>query len=91
MNIETLIFLIFINIISFFMCGYDKYLAKKRKYRISEKNLILLSALGGFVGFLLASKIFRHKTKDKKLLTIIYFTSIIWIFIIGIQIYDIIK
>jgi uncharacterized membrane protein YsdA (DUF1294 family) len=70
---------------------YDKNLAQRRKYRISEKILIFLSVLGGFIGFLLASKIFRHKTKDKKLLTIIYLTTIIWFFIIGLQIYDIIK
>lgn len=82
MNIDLIIFLLFINIISFFICMYDKYLAKKRKYRISEKILIGLSALGGSIGFLLSSKIFRHKTKDKKLLSIVYFMSIIWFLIL---------
>lgn len=82
MNIDMILFLLFINIISFFICSYDKYLAKKRKYRISEKILISLSILGGFIGFLLSSKIFRHKTKDKKLLSIVYFTSIVWFLIL---------
>ena len=81
MNIDLYIFLLFINIISFFICMFDKFLAIKRKYRISEKIMIFSSMIGGFIGFLLASKIFRHKTKDKKLLRIVYFTSIIWFLI----------
>ena len=82
MNIDLYIFLLFINIISFFICMYDKYLAIKRKYRISEKIMIFFSMIGGFAGFLIASKIFRHKTKDKKLLRIVYFMSIIWFLIL---------
>lgn len=82
MNIDLYIFLLFINIISFFICMYDKYLAIKRKYRISEKIMIFFSMIGGFAGFLIASKIFRHKTKDKKLLRIVYFLSIIWFLIL---------
>ena len=82
MNIDLYIFLLFINIISFFICMYDKYLAIKRKYRISEKIMIFFSMIGGFIGFLIASKIFRHKTKDKRLLRIVYFMSIIWFLIL---------
>ena len=88
MNIDLFIFLLFINIISFFLCAYDKYLAKKRKFRISEKIFILLSILGGFIGFILSSKVFRHKTKHKKLLFIIYFTSIPWFLFLIATIYD---
>jgi len=78
MNIDIIIFLLFINITSFFICMYDKYLSKRRKYRISEKLLILFCLLGGAVGFLLASKIFRHKIKKIKIIILAYFTSIIW-------------
>ena len=88
MNIDFFIFLLFINIISFFLCTYDKYLSKKRKTRISEKLFIFLSILGGFIGFLLSSKIFRHKTKHNKLLFIVYLTSIPWFLFLIVIIYD---
>lgn len=82
MNIDILMFLLFINIISFFACYIDKNLAKKRKFRISEKILLGLSLTGGAFGFLISSRIFRHKTKDKKFL--FYFKPILifWIFIL---------
>lgn len=88
MNIDLFIFLLFINIISFFLCAYDKYLAKKKKLRISEKLFIFLSILGGFIGFILSSKIFRHKTKHNKLLFIVYLTSIPWFLFLIATIYD---
>lgn len=82
MNIDIIIFLLFINTISFFICAFDKYLAKKRKFRISEKILIGLCFCGGFAGFLLSSRIFRHKTKDKKVLIFVYLASIVWILLL---------
>lgn len=74
-------YLIVINLIAFMMCCFDKYLAIKRKYRISEKLLLGISVIGGVFGFYIASRIVRHKTKDKKFL-IIYPVLILWIFII---------
>ena len=43
------------------MYGIDKYRAIKNKWRISEKTLLTLGLLGGFVGALLGIYIFNHK------------------------------
>lgn len=74
-------YLIIINLIAFVTCCFDKYLAIRKKYRISEKLLLGISIIGGVFGFYIASRVVRHKTKDKKFL-IIYPVLIVWIFII---------
>jgi len=74
-------YLIFINILAFILCCFDKYLAVKRKYRISEKILLGICLIGGIFGFFIGTKMVRHKTKDKKFL-IMYPILIIWLFII---------
>ncbi len=43
--------------------GYDKYKAKKNKWRIPEKRLYLIALIGGGVGIYIGMKKFRHKTK----------------------------
>ena len=50
------------DLVSFIMYGADKRRAKKGKWRISEKAL-LLSALPGGVGAFFGMKLFHHKTK----------------------------
>lgn len=61
-----LIYLALINLVTFFLYGYDKLKAKKKKWRIQEKTLILLAVLGGSIGALLGMKVWRHKTRHKK-------------------------
>lgn len=55
-----------INIVSFTVYGIDKYRAVRRKFRISERTLLLLAAVGGSVGAYVAMRIFRHKTLKKR-------------------------
>ncbi len=57
------IYLLIINVVTFFVYLLDKHNAKKKLYRVSEKNLIVLALVGGSVGALLAMYILRHKTK----------------------------
>lgn len=57
-----LLYFLFINIFVFILAGYDKYLARNNKRRISENTLFLLEAIGGTIGLLLAMLLFRHKT-----------------------------
>ena len=59
-----IVFALFIavNIITFFVYGADKRKAKKGKWRISEKTLLLMGFFGGSVGQLAAMKTFHHKT-----------------------------
>ena len=64
------IWLIVINLVTFFVFGFDKLKAKyKEKHetarRVPEKTLFLLAALGGSVGALIGMRVWRHKTLHK--------------------------
>lgn len=63
---KLLIYLIFINIITFFIYGADKYKAQKKKWRIPEKRLFFLALIGGSIGAEAGMLCFRHKTKHPR-------------------------
>ncbi len=63
-----IIYLLTTNVIAFLMYGLDKWKAKKDKWRVPEKTLLLLAAIGGSIGALVAMQVFRHKTKHAKFL-----------------------
>lgn len=69
------IYIISLSIITFFIYGCDKLLAIKRKRRISEHTLLLLSVIGGALGALIAMYLFHHKTRKRKFLVVNYFVS----------------
>lgn len=71
-------YIFFINILSFLLYGFDKLLAKKKKFRISEKLLFLISLMGGPYGAILGSNIFKHKTKKLKFNILNKSMAIIW-------------
>lgn len=75
-------YLVLINIISFIICGYDKLMAIKHKFRIPEDILLFLSFIGGCIGFILGMFIFRHKTKKFKFIALEPIFLGIWIYII---------
>ena len=58
-----LIYLILVNITGFAMMGIDKSRAKRGAWRIPEKTLFLVSALGGSIGTWAGMYFFHHKTK----------------------------
>jgi uncharacterized membrane protein YsdA (DUF1294 family) len=76
MNIILLYFLV-INLAAFAFAGYDKRLAVKHKWRISENTLFALAAFGGCIGLLLAMLIFRHKISKPSF--VIKFSAIVFI------------
>ena len=47
---------------AFSLMGYDKYLAKAQKQRISELTLLSFVFVGGTIGSGLAMLVYRHKT-----------------------------
>lgn len=57
--------LLIINLAGFVQMYADKRRAKKDKWRIPEKQLFLVAAIGGSVGSILGMLAFRHKTKHK--------------------------
>lgn len=65
-SVTVIVILLVVNLIAFIMYGIDKMKAKKESYRISEAMLMLMAALGGSVGALMAMTVFRHKTQHKK-------------------------
>ena len=62
----TLIYLVTINMVTFFMYGIDKWKAKKSKMRIRETALLGLAVIGGSIGAWLGMKVWHHKTLHKK-------------------------
>lgn len=60
---NIIIYLIIINVIGFLAMYIDKQKAKKGKWRIPEKTLFIITALGGGIGTIAGMYTFRHKTK----------------------------
>jgi uncharacterized membrane protein YsdA (DUF1294 family) len=61
-----LIYLLIINVVTFFAYGIDKYKARHDKWRIPEATLLLLAAIGGSIGAWCGMKVWHHKTMHKK-------------------------
>lgn len=78
---ENIYIVIILNLMSFILYGLDKFKAKHKMWRISEKTLLIFSLVAG-LGGLAGMEFFRHKTREKKfyltnfigILTTIYVT-----------------
>lgn len=85
---NIILYFVIINIIGFFIMWLDKRKARKGSWRIPEKTLFLITALGGGLGTIAGMYTFRHKTQKiqfvigfpfitiLEIVTIIYF---VWI------------
>lgn len=60
---NIILYFIIINIIGFLIMYIDKRRAKKGKWRIQEKTLFIVTALGGGIGTIAGMYTFRHKTQ----------------------------
>lgn len=60
---NIIIYFIIINLIGFLAMYIDKQKAKKGKWRIPEKTLFIITALGGGIGTIAGMYTFRHKTQ----------------------------
>ena len=61
------IWLVLINLVTFFVFGWDKFKAKyKEKHpdtrRVPERTLFILAGIGGSIGALAGMNVWRHKT-----------------------------
>lgn len=61
-----LVSLLIINAIGFFLMLSDKRRARKNLWRIPERTLLTVAALGGSLGCLVGMYAFRHKTRHPK-------------------------
>ena len=73
--------LIIINLLTFFMYGLDKFLAKKHLLRIPEVVLLFFSLIGAPLGSIIGMKLFHHKTKKIKFWIFNIITFIIYTYI----------
>ena len=60
---NIIIYFIIINILGFLIMFIDKQKAKKGKWRIPEKTIFIVTALGGGIGTIAGMYTFRHKTQ----------------------------
>lgn len=60
---NIVIYFIIINLFGFFIMWLDKRKAKKGAWRIPEKTLFIVTALGGGIGTIAGMYTFRHKTQ----------------------------
>ena len=82
---NVIIYFIAINLFGFLIMWLDKRKAKKGVWRIPEKTLFIITALGGGIGTITGMYTFRHKTQKLgfvigfpfitilEIITIIYF------------------
>ncbi len=66
MMTTILIYLLIINVVTFFTYGIDKYKAKFAKWRVPEATLLLLAVVGGSIGAWCGMRVWHHKTMHKK-------------------------
>lgn len=60
------IYLAAITLITFIAFAIDKSKSKSKSRRIPERTLLIMSAIGGSLGALLAMHFVRHKTQHAK-------------------------
>ncbi len=83
---NILLYLLAINIFGFFIMWLDKRKARKGAWRIPEKTLFIITALGGGIGTIAGMYTFRHKTQKLNFvigfpfITILEIIGIIWFF-----------
>ncbi len=84
-----ILYLVIINSISFFLYFSDKRKACRHKYRISERNLIIVGMIGGALGSVLGMYLWHHKIRNYKFVLFNFIFLSIWIIIV-VQCYKVI-
>lgn len=59
-------YLVLINAAAFVLMRIDKQKARQGAWRIPERTLMAVAALGGSLGAILGMYLFRHKTRHLK-------------------------
>ena len=81
---NIVIYFVVINLFGFFIMWLDKIKAKKGAWRIPEKTLFIITAIGGGIGTTAGMYVFRHKTQKVQfvvgfpLITILEIIAIIY-------------
>ncbi|HEY1125106.1 MAG TPA: DUF1294 domain-containing protein [Sphingobium sp.] len=70
-------YLVLANIAAFIAFGYDKARARAGKWRVAERDLLLLALLGGTLGAYLGRWQFRHKTRKPGFSIALHVTAVV--------------
>ena len=73
---------------SFVLYGWDKHQANVKGWRVSEKNLHMLSLLGGWPGAILGQNYFRHKTQKQSFRVTFWLTVVLHVIAVGYVLYN---
>lgn len=60
------VYLAAISLLAVILTLHDKRAARRHQWRVQERTLLLMSALGGSVAMLITMLLIRHKTKHTK-------------------------
>ena len=58
-------YLVAINLLTYAAFWSDKRAAIRREWRMPERRLLLMTALGGWIGALCGQHVLRHKTRKQ--------------------------
>lgn len=70
-----------INLFSYAVFKLDKHRARTSGPRVPERRLLLLCALGGAWGSLIAMMRLRHKTRKRKFRILVPLLSLLWLLV----------
>ncbi|WP_231908846.1 DUF1294 domain-containing protein [Marinomonas sp. TW1] len=62
----------FFSLLAILAYGFDKYAAIRGQWRVRESTLHLLSLLGGWIGALMAQRLFRHKRSKQRFMLVFW-------------------
>ena len=74
---NIIIYFVVINIIGFLIMYIDKQKAKRGAWRIPEKTIFIITALGGGIGTIAGMHTFRHKTQKLQFVVGLPFITIL--------------
>lgn len=72
-----------VNLLTFFVYGFDKHAAETGRWRTQESTLHLLSLIGGWPGAGCAQRVFRHKLRKPSFMTVYWATALAHIAALG--------
>ncbi|MDO5758383.1 MAG: DUF1294 domain-containing protein [Rhodobacterales bacterium] len=71
-------YLLVVNIATCFAFWHDKRQSLADEWRMPEKRLLTLAAMGGWPAAKLAQRVLRHKTRKRPFATCLNLIGIIW-------------
>jgi len=77
------LYILGVNVVTFFLMRMDKQKAIKQQYRIPERTFWALAILGGAIGAYFGMKTFHHKTKHTSFVIGMPILILVHLFLVG--------